>query len=153
METAMKQIKKHRPYIERIRRDPRTMALFDSFIYQAMVEVREHHGHAEDPHDAERLAHKTAERAVALAMAFVLDNDGEYEMLRQHNDQLMDTVIETGKLTPRTMILQVEPQELTPEMIEAGLAQYGCCRPPVDEVVAIYKAMVAKRPLPFSAKD
>lgn len=125
--TEMK-MKTNRPYIERLRRDPRTKALFDSFVYQAMVEVREQHGRPESPYEAEKFAHVTAEKAVALAMSFVLDNDGEYKMLREQFDQLMQTMIDARHLSPGPSIIITATGEkvtMTPEELAARDALAG----------------------------
>jgi hypothetical protein len=107
---SLKPDKHNRDYIERLRHDPRTKALFDSFVYQAIVEVRERHGCAENHHQAEELAHRTAERAVALAMAFVLDNDGEYRMVCEQRDQLLERQLKGFELSAMSPVFVKEQQ-------------------------------------------
>ena len=81
-----------RNYISRLRNDPRTKALFDSFIYKATHEVRSISGY-ENLTNAQPIA----QRAVMNAMAFVLDNDGEYQMLLEENERLRQQIIDITK--------------------------------------------------------
>ena len=100
MNLIVKENCEERGYIKRLRNDPRTKALFDSFVYQAMVETRESIGsHA----SAERFAHEAAERAVALAMGFVLDTDGEYLMVLGELDRMRNMIrAQSNIIAPKT---------------------------------------------------
>jgi len=94
-----------RPYIENLRNDARTRQLMDSWTVQAMMEVEARRGHPADEHDSKRFAHEVAQRAVAIAMSFVLDNDGEYQMVCQERDGILQAHIDAAGM--RTTVMQV----------------------------------------------
>lgn len=105
----IRDFKINRPYIERLRHDPRTRALFDSFISQATMLVENRHGNDMEYMGSRRAAHEIAQEAVALAMSFVLDNDSEYRMVCEERDQLMNQQLQWARLSAAPIILSTEP--------------------------------------------
>lgn len=92
-----------RPYIENLRRDPRTKAMLDGWAVQAtMAAEARNRG---DAHDYRRMAHDAAREAIALAMAFVLDNDDEYQMVCEERDTLRASVLDAAFLRPATPLI------------------------------------------------
>lgn len=93
----------NRPYIERLRRDPRTRVVFDGFL--AQVSLRFNDRPIKDEHEARKMIMRAAEEAIALAMAFVLDNDTEYMQVCEERDRIMKLCIDNQSLiVPKFMI-------------------------------------------------
>ena len=67
-----------RTYLERLRNDPRTRTLHDGWVAQATMEAERVYPEWDDT----RRAHFAADRALQLALTFILDNDGEMAYLR-----------------------------------------------------------------------
>jgi len=95
---------KQRPYIENLRKDPRTRALMESWVVQAMM-ASENSGKPRDEHEAMSFAHAVAKDAVALAMAFVLDNDGEYQTICRERDRYRDAHLQFAMITPTSLVM------------------------------------------------
>jgi len=95
---------KQRAYIENLRKDPRTRALMESWVVQAMM-ASENSGKPRNQHEAMAFAHAVAKDAVALAMAFVLDNDGEYQAICRERDRFRDAHLEFATLTPPSSVV------------------------------------------------
>lgn len=95
-----------RRYIQRLRSDPRTRALFNGWAAQATLEADQRFP---DPHDGRLAACFAAERAIELAMSFVLDNDGEYQMVSDELNQLRNRVIEGFMMPPAVVVMQRAP--------------------------------------------
>lgn len=92
-----------RSYIARLRRDPRLKAVFDGFISQALIETDQRYP---DPYmDRERILYAT-HRATELAMAFVLDNDGEYQMIYEQWEKAVENAISFANMTGPTLIIK-----------------------------------------------
>lgn len=85
----------NRPYIERLRHDRRTRALFEGWVAQAAMTAEPRA--RGDAHMAARLA---AEEALKLALAFILDEDGEYRAVCAERDRYRDQLLETIDLVP-----------------------------------------------------
>lgn len=85
----------HRPYIERLRHDPRGRALHDGWVHQAAMVAEQRAGG-----DARMAAHEAAEEALKLALSFILDNDGEYLAVMAERDRFRDQLLETINLQP-----------------------------------------------------
>lgn len=95
---------KRRPYIENLRKDPRTKAMFDGWVAQAtMIAEQRNRG---DEYDYRRMAHDAAQEALALALAFILDNDGEYQMVCEERDRIRDQVLSRVMLTPPSITVE-----------------------------------------------
>lgn len=106
----IRDFKINRPYIERLRHDPRTRALFDSFISQATMLVENRHGNDMEYMGSRRAAHEIAQEAVALAMSFVLDNDSEYRMVCEERDQLMERQLKGFQLCSMSPVFVKDPR-------------------------------------------
>lgn len=89
--------RQQRGYIENLKRDHRTRALMDAWVHQAMME-QEAKGQPSNTYDAIKMANAVAERAVVLAMEFVLDNDREYQMVCEQRDKLMEACVKNVTL-------------------------------------------------------
>lgn len=86
-----------RSYVARLRRDPRLKAIFDGFISQALVEADQRYP---DPYmDRERTLYATR-RSTELAMAFVLDNDAEYQMIYEQWEKAVENAVNFAHATP-----------------------------------------------------
>lgn len=92
-----------RSYIARLRRDPRLKAVFEGFISQALIETDQRYP---DPYmDRERI-HFATRRATELVMAFVLDNDAEYQMIYEQWEKAVENALTLTKMSSPTLIIQ-----------------------------------------------
>lgn len=96
---------RQRGYIARLLRDPRTKAMHDGWIAQATFEAEEHCG---DRYDAPRMAQYAADRAIQLAMSFVLDNDGELNAVREQMEKLLEANLTMASLSPRPIVIPTD---------------------------------------------
>lgn len=97
----------NRPYIKRLRSDPRTKAMFDGWAHQACMEAEARYPDIRSPHDAQKLAYFAARRALELAMTFVLDQDGEYKMVCEERDKAFEALIKQSEmLTPQQIMVK-----------------------------------------------
>ncbi|MFC0683187.1 hypothetical protein [Novosphingobium clariflavum] len=99
-------MRQERGYIARLRRDPRTKAMHDGWLAQATYEAEQHYPY---PEDARQRAHYAADRALLLALSFVLDNDGEMNALREQLDRITESSLSLlNKFPPAPIILKSE---------------------------------------------
>lgn len=98
METKMP-----RDYISRLRSDPRLHAMMQGWVSQATMEAESRYPGLYD--DRQR-AHWAAETAIRLAMSFVLDNDGAYQMLREEMDRVLKNTLELVNSTPLKVVIE-----------------------------------------------
>lgn len=94
----MIEMHKRRPYIENLRNDPRTRAMFNGWVAQATATADQRR--CGDGSGFRQMAHDAAQQALALAMAFILDNDGEYQMVCEERDRLREHILSIANLTP-----------------------------------------------------
>ena len=87
-----------RTYIGMLRNDRRMRAMFDGWVAQATLEAA---NHFPDTYDASERAGYAAEMALRLALSFIIDNDGEYQALREQLDRVMENFITLETLNPR----------------------------------------------------
>ncbi len=104
----MIETRKNRTYIERLRNDPRTRALADAWVNQAMMEAEQHY---DSYREGAAFAHYAARRAVELAMSFVLDNDGELAATREQLERALETQLQFLRTQPVTVTLVDAPQK------------------------------------------
>ncbi len=93
---------KHRSFIRNLRNDPRTRAMVDGWIAQAMVKVEI--GASRD-YDR-RATHEAVREGIALALSFILDNDGEYQMVCEERDRLRDHILQGVTSLPIPRVLR-----------------------------------------------
>ena len=94
---------KRRPYIDNLRNGPCTKAMFDGWAAQATITAEQ--CNRGDEYDYRRMAHAAAQEALALALAFILDNDGEYQRVCEERDRYRDQILNTAMLTPPSMFI------------------------------------------------
>lgn len=82
-----------RPFIQRVRDDGRLSSMVQGWAIQATMIVEQRYGFY--PSDPRRIAHEAAEEALKLALTFILDNDGEYRMVCEERDQLVERMTQT----------------------------------------------------------
>lgn len=99
MEKIMEQ-KRKRSYVEQIRRDPRMKAMLDGWAAQAAMKAEQK---MRNPYADRQSIHDAAVEGIALAMTFVLDNDGEYQAVCDERDALLDKIINTFQTAPINM--------------------------------------------------
>jgi hypothetical protein len=97
-----------RGYIENLRTDPRTRAMFDGWVAQA-TKTAEARIAGRFGHDAHRLAHEAATEALTLALSFILDNDGELQAVRHERDTLLKQLIDLHASVPRIIKVPKTP--------------------------------------------
>lgn len=102
--------RKEREYIKRIRRDPRMRAMLQGWVAQATAEAEQRYP---GPYDEPARAHEAATIAVQLAMSFVLDNDGEYQAIRETLDKVLEAQLTMNQLSPRPLIIPKDAVEQT----------------------------------------
>lgn len=100
--------KRARPYIERLRTDPRTRAMFDGWVGQATMLAEQQ---VPDPCRYAERAHRAAQIALQLAMTHVLDNDGELQAANAEIDKLREHVLQGAMLKPPHLIVTKEPSQ------------------------------------------
>jgi hypothetical protein len=79
--------------------------MFDGWVAQSTYEAEQRHPY---PDDDRRRTHYAAQRAIELAMAFVLDNDGELAATREQLERTLEASIELASLSPKPLILKVQ---------------------------------------------
>lgn len=97
-----------RSYLALLRRDPRVKAAYDGWIAQATFEAYNRYPH---PMDSEQRASYAASRAVELVMSFILENDGEYQAVRQQLDEVLKRSLEMAMYAPVQMIVPIATKE------------------------------------------
>jgi hypothetical protein len=100
----------NRPFIERLRHDPRMKAMVDGWTAQATIEAEARLRH---PDDYRRAMHEAARTGIALVLSFILDNDGEYRAVCEERDRLIEQVLRAAMLTPPSFV--VSKDDLDPE--------------------------------------
>lgn len=91
-----------RNYIARLRRDPRMKAVFDGFISQALIEADQLYP---APHMDRERTNFAARRSAELAMSFVLDNDGEYQMIYDQWEKAVKAGLEIAQSKGPSLIM------------------------------------------------
>lgn len=95
--------KQPRGYIARLRNDPRLHAMMQGWVGQATMEAEQRYPH---PDQYAARAHDAAQRAIGLALSFVLDNDGEYQMLREELDRALKNTIDLVNAKPISLVIE-----------------------------------------------
>jgi hypothetical protein len=98
-----------RGYIKWLRTDPRVRRIFEGFVARATMEADLEVPHIRDVHEARQLAHVAARLAVQMVMDFVIDNDGEYQMVKEERDQLQERLFKLAELAPNHMAMNMAP--------------------------------------------
>lgn len=100
-----------RSYITRLRFDPRIRAMFDGWVAQATMEAEQRFP---DPRDDRARSHFAAETALRIGLAFVLDNDGEYQRVLAENEKLMKRLLDAAHLPPLHVVLPSADEQEKP---------------------------------------
>lgn len=85
--------KANRPYLQRLATDARMHRLLDGWTAQATLEAE---GRYPEPWQDRERTHYAAKSAAALAMAFVLDNDREYQMVCEERDRALEMALQAN---------------------------------------------------------
>lgn len=104
--SSIEMMRQERGYIRRLRHDHRTKVMHDGWIAQAIYEAEQRYRY---PEQARQMAEYAADRALQLALSFVLDNDGEMNALREQLDRITESSLSLlNKFPPAPIILKSE---------------------------------------------
>ena len=95
--------KQHRPFVQRLRNDPRVRAVMDGIINQAMIETENLYPRS---YEGGRAAMAfAARRAAERAMSFVLEQDREYQDVLIMLDEVLARQLDVAKMTVRDVTI------------------------------------------------
>jgi hypothetical protein len=95
------ELSRGRPYIERMRTDPRFYSLVRSWCAQSVIETQLRFDNRRC--DAE-VMHEVADAALKLALEFILYNDGEYKAVYAERNAALEANLDLIKLMPRPLL-------------------------------------------------
>jgi len=94
------ELSRDRPYIERMRNDPRFYSLVRGWCAQSVIETQLRF---DDRRCDAEVMHEVADAALKLALEFILYNDGEYKAIYAERNAALDANLDLIRLMPRPL--------------------------------------------------
>lgn len=99
----------NRPFIDRLKSDPRFFAMVQGWEYQAVMETEAQFSYRRCDRE---VMHQTAAAALKLALEFILQNDGEYRAVCEQRDAILKHSLDAMALMPGAVRYMPEKVEM-----------------------------------------